>query len=429
MNKRFTFVAMLLLVLTIGLVPVLSQDSIEVTFTCYQDGTECDTYSDLLDRFMEENPGIVVNMETVPYQFIIESLPVIVEVGDGPDIARVTDYPGFSDFYLDMRPYMEDPALLEDNFNAVPLAAFRGEGDEDGLHGFPDAVTATAPFVNATLFEQAGVELLGEGATWEEWIDALTQVRDATGVDYAFTIDNRGHRFAGPAMSMGANFFDDEGNFALAGDEGFSAFAEMLKNWLDTGLSATETWATGDTYTAANEFFINVQTVMYFSGSWQVGGFANTIGDAFDWVVVPNPTGPGGSTGVVGGAGIAAFDSGDDARNAAITAVMEYLLQPEVYAEFSGRTLNLPAHAGALEIGIEYDTENPLVADALAQFGAEVGKLQDQAWMVAFNPFSFAYFSASNTRLAQYFFGEIDLEDVTVGIQSDIEDAMANAGS
>jgi alpha-1,4-digalacturonate transport system substrate-binding protein len=429
MKKHLLKVTLIMmLVMSLGVV-VSAQDPIEVTFTCYQDGTECDTYADLLSRFTEANPGIVVTMEVVPYQFILESLPVIVEVGEGPDIARITNYPGFSAYYLDMRPYMMDPSLLEDNFNSVPLAAFRGEGDEDGLHGFPDAVTATAPFVNATLFEQAGIELLGEGATWDEWMDALTQVRDATGVQYAFTIDNRGHRFAGPAMSMGANFFNEDGMFALAGDEGFTAFAEMLKSWLDSGLSAKETWATGDTYTAANEYFINVQTVMYFSGSWQIGGFANTIGDAFDWVAVPNPTGPGGSTGVVGGAGIAAFDSGDEAKNAAITAVMEYLLQPEVYAEFSGRTLSLPAHAGALALGIDYQTDNPQVEAALTQFGQEVGKLQDQAWMVAFNPFSFAYFAASNTRLAQYFFDDIPLEEVTVRIQADIDDAVANAGN
>ena len=36
---------------------------------------------------------------------------------------------------------------------------------------------------------------------------------------------------------------------------------------------------------------------------------ADDIGDAFDWDVVPNPTGPGGSTGLPGGASIAAFKS------------------------------------------------------------------------------------------------------------------------
>lgn len=418
---------MLLLVLMVGVVPVLAQDAIELRFTCYQDGSECDVYSDLLSRFMEANPDITVVIDQVAYQDILDSLPVNVQVGEGPDIARLTNFTALQDFYLDLRPLMEDPSLLDDNFGSAVLAAFRAEGNEDGLHGFPDAVTSTGPFVNATLFEQAGVELLGEGATWEEWIDALTQVRDATGVEYAFAIDNRGHRFAGPAMSIGATFFDDEGNFDLAGDEGFTTFTEMLGNWLASGLSPRETWATGDTYTAANEFFINVQTVMYFSGSWQIGGFANTIGDAFDWVVVPNPTGPGGSTGVAGGAGIVAFDSGDEARNAAIAMVMEYLLQPEVYAEFSGRTLNLPAHAGALESGVTFESDNPQVIAALEVFALEVGKFQDQAVTLNNHPFAFAYYGSSNTRLAQYFAGEIELEDVTVRIQADIDEAVANA--
>jgi alpha-1,4-digalacturonate transport system substrate-binding protein len=400
---------------------------VELRFTCYQDGSECDTYAALLDRFMADNPDVVVDVEIVPYQFILESLPANVEVGQGPDIARVTDYPGFSQFYLDLRPYMNDPSALEDNFNAGVLAALRSEDNPTGLHGFPDALTVTAPFVNRTLFEQAGLEMPGEGATWDEWIAALSAVKDATGVDYAFAIDNRGHRFAGPAMSMGADFFNDEGDFSLAGDAGFSAFSEMLKSWLDSGLSPRETWATGDTYTAANEYFLNVQTVMYFSGSWQVGGFANTIGDAFDWVVAPNPSGPGGSTGVAGGAGVVAFDPGDDDKAAAIARVMEYLIQPEVYAEFSGRTLSIPANAGAVAVGIDYQTDNDQVSAALTQFGLEGNKLQSQGFTVAFHPLSFAYFSSSNTRLAQYFAGEIDLADVTERIQADIDEAAANA--
>lgn len=427
MTKRFTTLFVLVvLVLSIGLTAT-AQDTMEIRFQCYQDGTECEVYADAMEGFMEANPDITVIVEEVPYQFILDSLPVNVEVGEGPDIARITNYPGFSEFYLDMRPYMDDPSLLEDNFNAGVLDALRSEDNPDGLHGFPDALTITAPFINVTLFDQAGVDIPGEGATWEEWIEALTTVAEETGVDYAFAIDNRGHRFAGPAMSMGANFFDDEGNFDLSDDEGYAMFAEMLKNWLDNGQSPIETWATGDSYTAANEYFTNVQTVMYFSGSWQVGGFAANIGDAFEWAVAANPTGPGGSTGVAGGAGIVAFDSGDDAKNAAITAVMEYLIQPEVYAEFSARTLNIPAHAAVVEMGVEFETDNELVKSALAQFALEGGKLQDQAFTVAFHPFSFAYFGASNTRLSQYFAGELSVEEMLMSLQADIDDAVANA--
>lgn len=166
---------------------------------------------------------------------------------------------------------------------------------------------------------------------------------------------------------------------------------------------------------------------MYFSGSWQVGGFADSIGDAFDWVVAPNPTGPGGSTGVAGGAGLAAFDSGDDAKNAAIAAVMEYLAQPEVYAEFSGRTLNIPANSGAVEAGVTFESDNPQVVAALNVFAVEATKLQDQALALNIHPFAFAYYGSSNTRLQQYFFGEIELADVTERLQADIDEAIANA--
>lgn len=429
MTKRFSTLFVLVVLVFALSITAMAQESVEVRFQCYQDGSECDVYADLLEGFMEANPDISVIVEEVPYQFILDSLPVNVEVEEGPDIARVTAFPNLAGFYLDLRPYMEDPALLEDNFNGAVLDAFRAEGDEDGLYGFPDALSVTAPFINVTLFDQAGVEIPGEGATWDEWITALDAVAAETGVDYSFAIDNRGHRFAGPAMSMGATLFDDEGNFDLGDDEGFAMFAEMLKGWLDSGQSPIETWATGDSYTAANDYFSNVQTVMYFSGSWQVGGFAENIGDAFEWAVAPNPTGPGGSTGVAGGAGVVAFDSGDDAQNAAIAAVMEYLIQPEVYAEFSARTLNIPAHKAVAEMGVEFETDNELVQSALGQFANEAVKLQDQALALNNHPFAFAYYGASNTRLSQYFAGELTVEEMLTSLQADIDDAVANAES
>jgi ABC-type glycerol-3-phosphate transport system substrate-binding protein len=37
-------------------------------------------------------------------------------------------------------------------------------------------MTVTGPYVNKTLFEQAGVDLLAPGATWAEWADAANAV-------------------------------------------------------------------------------------------------------------------------------------------------------------------------------------------------------------------------------------------------------------
>ncbi len=426
MKRISTILILALLALSVGI--VVAQDAVELRFMCYQDGTECEVYDDLLSRFSEDNSDITVVVDIVPYATVRDNLRVQVEAGEAPDMARITDFAGMAGYYLDLRPLMEDPALLEDNFSPAVLAAFRAEGDEDGLYGFPDALTITAPYVNRTLFEQAGIDVpsdVSDAATWEEWTAAVVAVAEATGIDYAVAIDNKGHRFAGPAMSMGATFFDDEGNFDLGDDEGFRAFAEIMNAWHTDGIIPAEVWlGSGGEYTAAHEYFINSQVVLYFSGSWQIGRFSSEIGDAFDWAVVPNPTGPGGSTGVAGGAGVAGYAQTEYPE--AVARVMEYLLQPEVYGELAARTSFIPAHAAVVEMGVEYEASDPAVAAALTQFGLEAVKLQDQAIQLNLSPLAFAYYDASNTRLAQYFAGELTVEEALQRVQEDIDEAAAN---
>lgn len=430
MTKRFTTLFMLvLLVLSLGLT-AMAQDDIELTFLWYNDGGEGDPMRDLLDRFEADNPGIKVNMEVQPYATVRDQLRVQVEAGQAPDIARITDFAGMSGFYLDIRPLMEDPSLFEDNFNAAIINAFRSGPDDDGLYGFADQLSVTAPYVNKTLFEQAGVELPSDAMdepTWEDWVTALNEVADATGVDYAFAIDNKGHRFAGPAMSMGADFFDDDGNFDLADDQGFRAFAELLKGMMDEGQTPAETWLGTSQYAGAHQYFINVQAVMHFSGSWNIGRYATEIGDAFDWVVVPNPYGEGGSTGVAGGAGIVGFAQTEHPEEVAM--VMEYLLQPEIYGEYSSRALLIPAHEAVVAMGVEFDTEDSAVAAALTGFANEVPKFQDQAVALNPHPLAFAYYDASNTRLAQYFAGELTLDEAMERLQEQLDEAAANMES
>lgn len=427
MFKRISIATLLtLLLLTTGI--VAAQDTVELRFMCYQDGTECEVYQDLLDRFSEDNPDITVVVDIVPYTTVRDELRIQVEAGQAPDMARITDFGGMAGFYLDLRPLMEDPDLLEMNFSPAVLAAFREGEDDDGLYGFPDALTITGPYINRTLFEQAEVDVpsdVSEEATWEEWTEACAQVAEALGLDYAIAIDNKGHRFAGPAMSMGATFFDEEGNFDLEDDEGFRAFAELMKGWHDDGLIPHEVWlGSGGEYTAANEYFSNAQVALYFSGSWNIGRFADEIGEAFDWAIAPNPTGPGGSTGVAGGAGLVSFAQTEHPE--AVARVMEYLLQPEVYAELAARTLFIPAHAAVVEMGVEYETEDEAVVNALNQFSLEALKLQDQAIMLNLHPLAFAYYDASNTRLAQYFAGELTLDEAMQRIQEDLDEAAAN---
>jgi alpha-1,4-digalacturonate transport system substrate-binding protein len=421
-------ILVLLALMLIGITSVQAQDVVELRITWYDDGNEGVVLRELLDQFEAENPDIRVVVDTVAYNVILEQLPLQVEAGEAPDMARITNLPGFVGSYLDMRPYLEDPAYWEESFPANVMNAMRTGPDDTGIYGYPTQFTVTGPYINRTLFEQAEIEVpsdTNEAVTWEEWTEAARQVAEATGTPYAIAIDRSGHRFAGPALSMGATFFDEEGNVTID-SPGFRAFAEIMIGWHTDGITPAEVWVgSGGSYAAAADFFINGQLVMYMSGSWQVQRFSNDIGDAFDWEVVPNPTGEGGSTGMPGGAGLVAF--ADTEHPEEVARVMDYLVSEPVIREFTARTLFIPGHLGLIESGVEFDTDSEAASQALSMFLAEIPKLADQSYALNFHPLNFVIFNETRDRLTQVITGELTLDEAIVRIQQAFDDALTAA--
>lgn len=389
----------------------------EIRFAYYADGNEAEVMQGIIDDFMAQYPDVTVILDVVPYSTIDEQLPVQVETGEGPDLARITNFGAYSGALLDLRDYFSDAAYYEANFPAPILEAL-------GYGGFPDGLTVTGPYVNKTLFDQAGLEVPGEGTTWEEWTEITQQVAEATGVQYAISVDRTGHRFAGPAMSMGATLIDADGNFTVD-TPGYRAYAELINSWHEQGITPSEVWLVGDSLNSCIDFFKSSELVMCMSGSWQINGLAADVGDAFDWVVVPNPTGDGGSTGVAGGSAVVAFAGTEYPE--ATAALVEFLIQPENYSAFSAGTLILPAQTEVASSGVAFDTDNASVVAALGQFTAEIPKLQDQAVGLNVHPFAFAYYRNSANRVAQYLTGELTLDEAMERLQQDIDDAIAEA--
>ncbi len=400
-----------------------SGDAVELRMTFYTDGSEDVVMRDLLDRFEEENPDIDVVMDVVAYQQILENLPIQLEAGEGPDIARVTDLGGLAEYFLDLRPYVEEPAYWEENFGPF-LDWMRVADDTEAINGMMTQLTVTGPYVNMTLFEQAGVEMPGEGATWEDWAAATREVAEATGTDFAMAMDRTGHRFAGPAISEGAVYFDAEGNPLLEGDEGFRRMSELLVGWHDDGTMPLDVWAGSSGYAPANELFVNGQIVLYMSGSWQIGQFSETIGDAFDWVVVPNPCGVGTDcTGMPGGAALVGI--ADTEYPEEVGRLMDYLASEEVLREFSERTLFIPGHLGLAEQDLNFDTELDLTSNALGVFTAQVAELSQTAYDLQAYPYNRVIFDATRDRLTQAITGELTLDEAIARIQEDVEALIA----
>ncbi len=408
--------------------PAPSGDVTELRITWYDDGNEGAVLRELLDRFEADNPDIKVVIDTVDYaNGIQQTLPIQLEAGEGPDMARVTQLGIISQYMLDLRPYLSNPEYWEENFGPF-LKWMQTDPDGNAIPGYMTQLTVTGPFINRTLFEQAGVAVPSDSSdqvTWQEWADAARQVAEATGT-FAMAMDRSGHRLAGPAVSMGATYFDAEGNPALVGDQGFKDMAQLMVDWHADGTMMPDVWiGSAGSYVAGNQPFVNGQLALYMSGSWQVGQFNTNIADAFDWEAVPNPCGPGGCTGMPGGAALVAINTTEHPEE--VARVMEYLTSEEVMSEFYARTLFIPGHLGLAETGVEFQAELPQTLTSLNVFASEVGKLAPLAYDLQAYKYNTILFNANRDRLTQVFTGELTLDEAIQRMQEDIDAGIAGA--
>jgi alpha-1,4-digalacturonate transport system substrate-binding protein len=422
MSRRTFLPALLAALLLAG--AALAQ--VELRMTWYDDGNEGQVMRELLDRFEAENPGIRVVMDTVPYAAgIQQSLPLQLASGQGPDMARVTDFGNLQTYFLDMRPYLENADYWEANFG--PFLDWMRPAGSDAIPGFMTQLTVTGPFINRTLFEQAGIDVPEGETTWEEWADVTRRVAEATGTPYAMVMDRTGHRLAGPAISQGAQIFDAEG-FPQVDDEGMRRMMQLMIDWHADGTMDPDVWiGSAGSYVAGNLPFINAQVVLYMSGSWQIGQFAQNIGDAFDWQAVRNPCGPAACTGMPGGAGLVGI--ADTEHPEEVAQLMAYLTQEDVMEEFYGRTLFIPGHLGLADSGVEFVTDVDQARDALDVFASEVPRLHPTALRLQAYPFGFAVYNNLRDRLTQVFVGELTLDEAIERTQADIDQALSEAGA
>lgn len=397
----------------------------DVRIMWYSDGVEGEVMKDLVARFMAENPGINVILDEVAYKVVQEQLQIQLEAGEGPDIARVTNIKALAPHWLDLTPYLSDAEYWKTNFGAH--ADWMREDGSEAITGFMTQLTLTGGFANKTLFDQAGVALPGAGATWDDWVNASAEVAASQGTAAAFAIDRSGHRISGPNVSYGANYIGADGKPAPV-DAGTKAFAEKLVNWVAEGKMLKDTWvaASGSTYRAAADDFINAAIPFYYSGSWQIANLSTKIGDGFDWVATGSPCGTAGCSGLAGGAALVAVKYTKNPEE--VAKVMEYLAREDIVKEFSERTLFLPAHAGVVaKGGMAWATEDKNVEAALNKFIEAAGEIEPNAAALPAWKWGSVYYGALVNRISQVMAGEMTLDEAYAKIDADIAEQVAAA--
>ena len=422
MNKSDTVSAAVLA--SLGLLASTAAFADDLQFLCYQDANECEVLTDLATTFKEES-GHTVTVETVGYEIIRDQFENQLQTDAAPDLARITNLGGLNAYYLDLAEYVDVEAWEENYSETLPW--FRQPGGEDeGVYGWVNTLTVTGPFINVTLFDDAGVEVPGDGATWDDWAEALAEVQETLGITAGLAMDRTAHRMAGPAFSYGAQFFDDNDEPILV-DEGFRAFAETFVGWHESGLMPEEGWpaGSGTQYANAAPLFLSGDVAMHMSGSWMISNYAESIKD-FEWRAVAIPCGEGGCGAMPGGAAIAAFKSTKSPEAAA--AFIDFLARKDNAEAFAAATKGIPAHQGLQAAGVDYGDTSPAISEALATFAGNVeqaAQTTPQAFTLQGYSKNFVVYGVIPDYLTQAITGEMTLDEALDAIDADVAAQIA----
>jgi alpha-1,4-digalacturonate transport system substrate-binding protein len=378
----------------------------------------------MVDKFNRQHPESRVNFRQVSFQSLVESLPVQLASGVGPDVSMVSDWGGLSRFYLDLRPYV-DVHYFEREFAPI-LGPMRGAtSPPDAINGMAGAITLNGAFVNVTLFEQAHVPLPREGATWDEWAQAARKVAKATQTEMPMEMDRSAHRFASLAISYGAKLVGDDGRFVV--DDGLKTAMRKFVQWHRDGTMPMDLWGAVGGATHRDNFsdFMNGKVVFYFGGSWSVFLMDNAAGDLFDWAAVDAPCGTSSCTVMPGGGAMAAFKH---TKHPALAArFLAFLAQPDNMRASLALHPNIPAATDLIRSGVDYPGATLRVREALASFTRQVPKIPETAYRFQGWPYQRAAMNSITTRISQVLTHELDVDTAAAFIKKDVDLAIQAA--
>lgn len=412
--------------LIVAIAPVVTANGQQITVWAGDTGTGGKIFAELAEKFEAENPGVDVVVEEVSYQTLVESLPVQLEAGEGPDIAIITDLGGLSRFYQDISSYVDD-AYFEQEWSQTLQWLRGGNAESKAIYGMPTTLTVNGGYVNLTLFEQAGVPVPEEGATWQEWAEATKQVAEATGTEFAMEMDRSGHRFSSLAISYGAQLVDEAGKPVV--DDGLRAAIEQFVTWHQDGTMPMDLWGAvgGATHRELFSDFLNANVVFYFGGSWTLNQMDSEVGDLFDWAVVPAPCGPSSCTVMPGGGAMTVFKHTQNPELAG--KLIEFFAQPENLDYYISNEIEIPSARSQIDNGVEYPGASERTAESLGVFIAQIPKMDDAAYRFQGWRFQRAMMNALTTRISQVLNNELTVDAALERIEQDVNLAIEAAGT
>lgn len=290
-SKKLVLLIVLSLICTslVGCTQTTKSDHEEVTLSyAIWNKDQEPLYRELADRFEEDNPGIKIEIEVIPYDQYLTKIEMASQGGTAPDLFWMNG-PNFIKYAKSgvLEPLEE--FVEKDNYDlsVYPDSLVELYTHNDDLYGMPTVWDTIGLFYNKELFDEAGVDYPTEDWTWEDLVEASEKLTD----------EDKGVWGIAATCTDQQGFYNtifQNNGYIVSEDKSHSGYdkPEAIKGiqcWVDLiekGYSPTYEQMTD---TKAEDLFASGKVAMMYAGSWMTIKFNNSenIAGKYDVEILP----------------------------------------------------------------------------------------------------------------------------------------------
>ena len=431
MKKLVSLLLVLAMLLSLGMIASAETAPVEITFWHAMGGVNGEAITAMIDDFNTQYEGkIHVNYE---YQGGYDDAFAKIQaagINAMPcDIMQVYDIG--TRFMIDsgwvkpMQDFIDaenfDISVIEPNIAAYYTV--------DGtLYSMPFNSSTPILYYNKTAFEKAGLDPEVAPKNFDEIYEFAQKIVEAGAAQYGFGMGNYGWFFEQWTGKMGKNYVNNNNGRG----EAYATAVEFDSN--GAGVDIMNVWkkAITEDYAPylnqvnddAKQAFINGDIAITLESTAALKTLLSNVGDNFEIGVGYFPSINADDVGgvSVGGGSLWAFETGDEAREAAVWEFVKYMTNAENQAFWNAQTGYFPVNVEAQET----ETFNANV-EQYPQFQVALDQLHDSAPQYAGGLLSvFSQARALNqTYVEKLVHGEIETaEDCVAQLAAEVNDAI-----
>lgn len=227
-------------------------------------GEEAKKLNIMAEKFVEQHPGIKVEIQEIPWSAAYDKLLTAIAGGTLPDVAQMgTTWMGtfgVLGVFEDLRPYLAKSDLSEEDF-------FEGSWNTVVVNGkvlgIPWYVDVRVMFYRTDILKEVGYDRAPQ--TWEELYDAAKKLAARGEGKYGLSLLYTGifgNEFMPFVWQAGGKIFDEKGNVRVTDPE----FIEAIEYYAKFFWEGLAPMGGSDLF----QDFANGNVPIFFSGPWMV---------------------------------------------------------------------------------------------------------------------------------------------------------------